>query len=174
MLVPFCVGVALGIFGVAKLIEWLLSRFPTQTYCAVLGLVVASPVAILLRTDMTGVSWLMILISLVTFALGFAAAMALAAAAPVRRNPGPDNPIDTAVSCAGTRPVAGDGFCQQMKVPARRVARPLERAAIFGYTDNIRLRWQAVSSFLTFDVQKGACTIWRRTWKSRAKQAGTY
>ena len=51
----------------AKLIEWLLSRFPTQTYCAVLGLVVASPVAILLRTDMTGVSWLMILISLVTF-----------------------------------------------------------------------------------------------------------
>lgn len=38
----------------------------------------ASPVAILLRTDMTGVSWLMILISLVTFALGFAAAMALA------------------------------------------------------------------------------------------------
>ena len=74
MLAPFCVG----IFGVAKLIEWLLSRFPTQTYCAVLGLVVASPVAILLRTDMTGVSWLMILISLVTFALGFAAAMALA------------------------------------------------------------------------------------------------
>ena len=62
----------------APLIEWLLSRFPTQTYCAVLGLVVASPVAILLRTDMTGVSWLMILISLVTFALGFAAAMALA------------------------------------------------------------------------------------------------
>lgn len=78
MLAPFCVGVALGIFGVAKLIEWLLARFPTQTYCAVLGLVVASPVAILLRTDMTGVSWLMIVISLVTFALGFAAAMALA------------------------------------------------------------------------------------------------
>lgn len=78
MLAPFCVGVVLGIFGVAKLIEWLLARFPTQTYCAVLGLVVASPVAILLRTDMTGVSWLMIVISLVTFALGFAAAMALA------------------------------------------------------------------------------------------------
>ena len=38
MLAPFCVGVALGIFGVAKLIEWLLARFPTQTYCAVLGL----------------------------------------------------------------------------------------------------------------------------------------
>lgn len=78
MLVPFCAGVVLGIFGVAKLIEWLLSGFPTQTYCAVLGLVVASPVAILLRTDMTGVSWVMIVVSLLTFALGFAAAMMLA------------------------------------------------------------------------------------------------
>ncbi len=73
-LLPFGLGVVLGIFGVAKLIEWLLGRFPTQTYCGVLGLVVASPVAILLRTDMTGVNWVLILISLVTFAAGFAAA----------------------------------------------------------------------------------------------------
>ena len=87
MLAPFCVGVALGIFGVAKLIEWLLARFPTQTYCAVLGLVVASPVAILLRTDMTGVSWVMIVISLVTFALGFAAAMALARGSAAAEEP---------------------------------------------------------------------------------------
>ena len=87
MLAPFCVGVALGIFGVAKLIEWLLARFPTQTYCAVLGLVVASPVAILLRTDMTGVSWVMIVISLVTFALGFAAAMALARGSAATEEP---------------------------------------------------------------------------------------
>ena len=87
MLAPFCVGVALGIFGVAKLIEWLLARFPTQTYCAVLGLVVASPVAILLRTDMTGVGWVMIVISLVTFALGFAAAMALARGSAATEEP---------------------------------------------------------------------------------------
>ena len=87
ILAPFCVGVALGIFGVAKLIEWLLARFPTQTYCAVLGLVVASPVAILLRTDMTGVSWVMIVISLVTFALGFAAAMALARGSAATEEP---------------------------------------------------------------------------------------
>lgn len=87
ILAPFCVGVALGIFGVAKLIEWLLARFPTQTYCAVLGLVVASPVAILLRTDMTGVGWVMIVISLVTFALGFAAAMALARGSAATEEP---------------------------------------------------------------------------------------
>ena len=77
-LLPFGVGVVLGIFGVAKLIEWLLARFPTQTYCGVLGLVVSSPIAILLRTDMAGVNWIIILVSLITFALGFAAAMLLA------------------------------------------------------------------------------------------------
>ncbi|MCI5956803.1 MAG: DUF368 domain-containing protein [Clostridiales bacterium] len=77
-LLPFGVGVVLGIFGVAKLIEWLLARFPTQTYCGVLGLVVSSPIAILLRTNMAGVNWIIILVSLITFALGFVAAMLLA------------------------------------------------------------------------------------------------
>ena len=77
-LAPFGIGVVLGIFGVAKLIEWLLARFPTPTYCGVLGLVLSSPIAILLRTDMSGVGAGMILISLVTFALGFAAAWLLA------------------------------------------------------------------------------------------------
>ena len=77
-LAPFGIGVVLGIFGVAKLIEWLLSRFPTPTYCGVLGLVLSSPISILLLTDMSGVGAGMILISLVTFALGFAAAWLLA------------------------------------------------------------------------------------------------
>lgn len=78
VLLPFIVGVVVGIFGVAKLIEWLLKRVPTQTYCGVLGLVVASPIAILLKTQMTGVTAVMIVLSVVTFALGFAAAMLLA------------------------------------------------------------------------------------------------
>ena len=77
-LAPFGIGVVLGIFGVAKLIEWLLARFPTYTYCGVLGLVISSPVAILIRADLTGVTFGIVLISLVTFAIGFAAAMLLA------------------------------------------------------------------------------------------------
>lgn len=77
-LAPFGLGVVLGIFGVAKLIEWLLARFPTYTYCGVLGLVISSPVAILIRADLTGVTFGIVLISLVTFAIGFAAAMTLA------------------------------------------------------------------------------------------------
>lgn len=77
-LLPFGVGVIIGIFSVAKLIEWLLARFPTYTYCGVLGLVVSSPIAILLRTDMAGVNWVTIMISLATFAAGFVAAALLA------------------------------------------------------------------------------------------------
>lgn len=77
-LLPFGIGVLLGIFWVAKLIEWLLSRFPTPTYCAVLGLVIASPIAILLRTDMSGVNWVQILVGLATFAAGFVGSAFLA------------------------------------------------------------------------------------------------
>lgn len=76
-LMPFGIGIVLGIFGVAKLIEWLLSRFPTPTYCGVLGLVIASPVAILLRANLTGVTAGIVVVSLITFAIGFAAAMLL-------------------------------------------------------------------------------------------------
>ena len=77
-LVPFGIGVLLGIYFVAKGIAWLLQRFPTHTYCAVLGLVLASPIALLLRTDMTGITALLILGSIATFAAGFALAAWLA------------------------------------------------------------------------------------------------
>jgi len=72
ILVPFGIGVLLGIYFVAKAIEFLLKRWPTYTYCAVLGLVVASPIAILLRTDLTGLSVVILLVSIATFAAGFA------------------------------------------------------------------------------------------------------
>lgn len=78
MLLPFLAGIVLGIFGVAKLIEWLMNRYPSPTYCGVLGLVVASPVSLLLTTDMTGVNGWIILISVLTLAAGFVSAMLLA------------------------------------------------------------------------------------------------
>ena len=78
ILIPFGVGVLLGIYFVAKAIGWLLARYPTHTYCGVLGLVLASPVAILLRTDMTGVTAWVVAASVVTFAAGFVLAAWLA------------------------------------------------------------------------------------------------
>ena len=77
MLVPFLIGIVLGIFGVAKAIEWLTARFPTPTYCGVLGLVVASPVSLLIQQDFSAVSTVTVLLSAAAFAVGFAVAMLL-------------------------------------------------------------------------------------------------
>ena len=78
MLLPFLLGIVLGIFGVAKLIEWLTVRYPTATYCGVLGLVLASPISLLIQTNMSGVSAVMVVISVVTLAAGFVGAYLLA------------------------------------------------------------------------------------------------
>ena len=77
MLLPFLIGVVLGIFGVAKAIEWLTAHFPTPTYCGVLGLVVASPISLLIQQDFSAVSAVTALISVAAFAVGFAVAMIL-------------------------------------------------------------------------------------------------
>ena len=78
MLLPFLLGIVLGIFGVAKLIEWLTSRYPTPTYCGVLGLVLASPISLLIQTNLSGVTVLTVVISIVTLAAGFTGAYLLA------------------------------------------------------------------------------------------------
>ena len=77
VLVPFGLGVVLGIFAIAKLIEVLLRRYPGPTYCAILGLVAASPVAILMATNYAGVTIISWLIGAAMLALGFAAAYKL-------------------------------------------------------------------------------------------------
>lgn len=78
MLLPFLVGIVLGIFGVAKLIEWLTGKYPTVTYCGVLGLVVASPIALLINTEMAGASLGVAVAAVMMFILGFAIAWLLA------------------------------------------------------------------------------------------------
>ena len=78
VLLPFALGVVLGIVLMAKLIRFLLDRFPTITFCGVLGLVLASPIAILLEDGvMSDLSIGNILLSLLTFAVGFVAAVLL-------------------------------------------------------------------------------------------------
>ena len=48
VLLPFGAGIVIGIFGVSKLIGWLLKRWKGYTLSAILGMVCASPVVILL------------------------------------------------------------------------------------------------------------------------------
>lgn len=50
LLMPFGIGVLLGIFLIAKLITFLFNKFGIQTYCAILGLIAASPFAIFYNT----------------------------------------------------------------------------------------------------------------------------
>lgn len=71
ILLPFGIGIVVGIFAIAKLIEVLLAKQKALTYCAIMGLVVASPVAILMGTDMSAASWWIILMSLLTFGIGY-------------------------------------------------------------------------------------------------------
>lgn len=48
ILIPFGLGVVAGIFGIAKLVEIVFEKFPLYAYWAIIGLIMASPVAILL------------------------------------------------------------------------------------------------------------------------------
>ncbi len=76
-LLPFGIGVIVGILVIAKLIEMLLQSFPGPTYFGIMGLVAASPLAILMSLDYSGITPIVVIISIVTFACGFLAAYKL-------------------------------------------------------------------------------------------------
>lgn len=77
ILLPFGIGVILGIFVIAKIIEYLLKNQEGLTYSAILGLVVASPIAILMQISMPTVGILLIVTSILTFFVGFGIAFFL-------------------------------------------------------------------------------------------------
>ena len=70
ILIPFGIGVILGIIVTAKIIERLLKKYPLATMWAILALVVVSPFAILFNANLnTSIGGL--IISALTFAIGF-------------------------------------------------------------------------------------------------------
>lgn len=71
ILAPFGIGVLVGIFAIAKIIEFLLSRYEKRTYYAILGLVLASPFAIYMGIGVGVITVASILVSVLTFAIGF-------------------------------------------------------------------------------------------------------
>lgn len=77
ILIPFGIGVVIGIFAIAKLIEILLKNYEAMTFSAILGLVVASPFAILIKSGIPALSFGNVSVSVVTFAVGFIIAYAL-------------------------------------------------------------------------------------------------
>ncbi|MGI6018376.1 MAG: DUF368 domain-containing protein [Marvinbryantia sp.] len=71
ILIPFGIGVVIGIFAIAKLIEYIFSKAEIHAYYGIIGLILASPIAILMKTDWSGASVLLIAVSIVTFAAGW-------------------------------------------------------------------------------------------------------
>ena len=51
VLIPFAIGCIVGILLISKLITFLLKKFESVTYCAILGLITASPFAILYKME---------------------------------------------------------------------------------------------------------------------------
>lgn len=71
ILAPFGIGVVIGIFLIAKIIEFIFSKAEIHAYYGIIGLILASPIAILMKTDWSEISVLMVGIDVVTFALGW-------------------------------------------------------------------------------------------------------
>lgn len=79
VLVPAGIGIIVGIFAIAKLIEIIFQKFPMYAFWAIIGLIVASPIAVVLMNlaSFSGVTVLTALVSVVTLAVGFFASMKL-------------------------------------------------------------------------------------------------
>ena len=77
VLIPFGVGVLIGIVAVAKLIEFILKKYTLIAYWAIIGLIVASPFAILIMMEVGTIGVLQIVTGIVLFAAGFLVSLKL-------------------------------------------------------------------------------------------------
>lgn len=79
ILLFFGIGVLLGLLAVSRGIKWLLSHKPVPTYYAIMGLMLASPYPIILKSEFTAaiLTPVNVLTGLLTLVLGFGLAMFL-------------------------------------------------------------------------------------------------
>ena len=79
VLAPFGIGVVIGIFAIAKLIEIIFAKFPLYAYWAIIGLIVASPIAIVAMNlaSFALINVVSALTGIVALVIGFVIAMKL-------------------------------------------------------------------------------------------------
>lgn len=77
ILIPMGIGIVVGIVVIAKLIEIVFEKWPLVAYWAIIGLIVASPIAIILMSEFGAITVITVLTSVVTFILGFVGAKLL-------------------------------------------------------------------------------------------------
>ena len=77
ILMPFGIGVVFGIFAIAKIIEVIFVKFPLYAYWAIIGLIAASPIAILLAGELGTITVIAVLTGAAALAVGVIIAMKL-------------------------------------------------------------------------------------------------
>ena len=77
ILVPFGIGVVAGIFIIAKLVEIIFDKFPLYAYWAIIGLIVASPIAIIAMGSFPALTVVNVLTGVVALVIGVVIAMKL-------------------------------------------------------------------------------------------------
>ena len=77
VLIPFGIGVVVGIFAIAKVIEIIFTKFPYMAYWAIIGLIVASPFAILRMNNLGTITIVTVLTGIVALAAGILVALKL-------------------------------------------------------------------------------------------------
>ncbi len=70
ILMPFGIGVVIGIFLIAKLIEFLFDRYAALTYSAILGLIISSPFAIFINMGTVQLRMGEIIVGIILLAAG--------------------------------------------------------------------------------------------------------
>lgn len=71
ILLPFGIGIVLGIIVISKIIAKVLKRYPNATYWGILGLIVASPFSIIIKSTFSITGPIELLICLIFFGIGF-------------------------------------------------------------------------------------------------------
>ena len=77
VLFPFGIGVIVGVLVIAKIIEYIFEKFPLYAYWAIIGLIVASPIAIIAMGTFPALTVINVGTGIVTLALGIFVAMKL-------------------------------------------------------------------------------------------------
>lgn len=77
ILFPFGIGVLVGIVLIAKLVGYLFNHFEKETFYGILGLLAASPIAILMNTGIDNVGVVTVIASLVCLVAGYGIARVL-------------------------------------------------------------------------------------------------
>ena len=77
ILMPFGIGVIVGVLAIAKLIEFIFNKFPLYAYWAIIGLIVASPIAIIAMASLPALTVVNVLTGIVALCVGVFVAMKL-------------------------------------------------------------------------------------------------